>query len=69
MTDEPNPALIGELFAKDPLSLTRTDKTAMVEHFRRNRALWVASGQRAAPAKAAKKAAPVGGIKLEDLEL
>jgi hypothetical protein len=64
-----DPALISELFAKDPLHLTREDKTAMVEHFRKNRALWVASGQRAAPAKAPKKAPPAGGLSLEDLEL
>lgn len=67
MSEAPDPHLIGELFAKDPLHLTREDKTAMIEHYRRNRALWVQSGK--PTGRALKKAPPAGGISLEDLEL
>ena len=69
MTDLPpsNPSLISDLFAKDPLKLTREDRREMIEYYRRNRALWV-SGGRVKTTKE-KKPVPAGGLSLDDLEL
>jgi hypothetical protein len=73
MTDLPpsNPGLIADLFAKDPLHLTREDRAEMVAYFRKNRALWVQGGKGTKPATAAakKSAPPAGGLSLDDLEL
>ena len=68
MTDLPpsNPGLIADLFAKDPLSLTREDRAEMIAYFRKNRALWV---QGIKAPKATKEKPPAGGISLDDLEL
>lgn len=66
MTD-PDPNLIAEVFRMDALKRTREDKSMLVEHFRKNRGLWVQAGK--PTGRLPKKPAPAGGIKLEDLDL
>lgn len=67
---EPNPVLISDLFARDPLSLTVTDRRRIIEHYRENRALWVQSGKGLTTKQAAaKKQSPTGKIDLADIGL
>ena len=63
-----NPALISDLFAKDPLKLTREERTSMVEFYRKNRALYVQTGKGSKPS-VPKKPVPEGGLSLSDLDL
>jgi hypothetical protein len=61
---------IAELFARDPLKLTREDRTKIIAHFRENREKYIA-GVKAPKAVAEKKTkAPVQGkLSLDDLGL
>lgn len=50
---------ISELFAKDPLSLTKEDRTAIIAHFRENRAKYMQGAKLQTTAKEPKaKAEP-----------
>jgi len=57
---------ISDLFAKDPLSLTREDRDKIILHLRENRARYVAGVK--APKAVAKKA-PSEPLNLDDLGL
>lgn len=59
---------ISDLFAKDPLLLTREDRSKIIEQFRANRTAYL-SGEKVTKAKA--KAAPKGKptINLDEIEL
>lgn len=55
--EEASKSSLAELFAMDPLKLTRTDRGAIVAEFRRVRALWAkaqAEGKISAAARAPK---------------
>lgn len=59
---EASPSSLDELFSRDPLDLSRTDRATIVAEFRRMAAQWrtaEASGAKRAPAT---KAAPKGSI-------
>lgn len=59
---------ITELFQKDPLSLTREDRTKIVEHYRTTRAQYLAAGKvtkTTAKAKPVKQSVGLGNIELE----
>lgn len=68
MADEP---LISELFARDPLNLTKEDRRAIIEKFRADRALFIANGQKkvtkADKEKLTKEKAPPLQLNLDDL--
>ena len=69
--EAPNPGLIAELFSRDPLLLTVTDRRQMIEYFRKNRAMWVQSGKggpQATRAKASKESV-TGKLSLDDIGL
>ena len=74
MAEETNPlheaskASLAELFAMDPLALTKSDRAVIVAEFRRMRALWAtaeAQGKTTTAAKAPK--AIIQAPSLEDL--
>ena len=65
---EASPMSLVELFALDPLKLTRTDRDAIVAEFRRIRAVWAqaeALGKRPPKGGAVKGSAP--SLSLDDL--
>lgn len=66
-TEEINPASISDIFATDPLSLTKVDRRRIIEEFRKNRVLWIATGKGVKNA-ATPKVKP-GKLTLEDLGL
>lgn len=55
---------ISDLFARDPLSLTKEDLDAIIEHFRANRVLYLSQGT-----VAKEKKTPLAGASLADLGL
>lgn len=63
---------MGELFSRDPLKLTKEDRTEIIKWFRDNRAAFM-TGQKVAKAtaKPAKKGASAGipGLGLDELDL
>lgn len=60
---------IAELFQRDPLSLTREDRTKIIAHYRENREKFIA-GVKAPKATTAKAKTPVQGkLSLDDLDL
>lgn len=58
---------ITELFQKDPLSLTREDRTKIVDHYRTTRAQYLAAGKvtKTAKSKPVKQSVDLGNIELE----
>lgn len=64
---------LADLFAKDPLRLTKEDRAQMIEHFRANRAQFMAGQRTTSVAKASKEPKPkatgkkVTGLSLDDL--
>lgn len=60
---------ISELFAKDPLSLTREDRTSIITYYRENRQRFI-TGQKVLKAEKAPKAkAAAIDIDLGDLDI
>lgn len=61
---------LSDLFARDPLLLTKEDRAQMIEHFRANRAQFMA-GQRTTSVTKASKPKSTGtkvtGLSLDDL--
>lgn len=68
MLEPSDPTLISEVFAMDPLALTKSPEArrTMIEYYRKNRAIWVAQGKRA-PKAPAKSATPA--LSLDDIDL
>jgi hypothetical protein len=61
---------ISELFARDPLSLTREDRSEIIAHFRDNRARYIAGqAQAKLPKEKAPKAPKAPLPALDDLDL
>lgn len=68
---ENNQSDISLLFARDPLSLTKQDRSVMIAYFRENREKYIASATRAVAPKEPKSKikGPIPNIDLGDLEL
>jgi hypothetical protein len=67
VSEEAEP-LISELFARDPLKLTKEDRRAIIAKFREDRAKFVANGMKK-PTKAQEKAAASAKAPSLDLDL
>lgn len=61
---------LSELFARDPLKLTREERTQVITHMRANRAAYMQGQRTTSVEKASKKPAPEKGkLSLGDIEL
>lgn len=62
---------ISDLFAKDPLGLTRTDLTQIITHFRASRAAFMSSGTRtkSETAKPKEKRDKITALDIGDIEI
>lgn len=57
---------ISDLFARDPLSLTKDDRAKIIAHYRASRAQWNATGK--SPRKKVEKAnSPIEKLTLDDV--
>lgn len=60
---------ISELFSRDPLSLTRDDRSKIIAKYRDDRARYLLGAKSPKAAKPTKAKAPTGGgLSLDDLE-
>lgn len=56
---------ISDLFARDPLALTKDDRAKIIKYYRDQRAQWNATGK--APRKKKENGGPVEKLSLDDL--
>lgn len=71
---EADPSSLDELFARDPLDLTKDDLDSIASELRDHRGLWIVADEQAKDKKTSTprgKSTPVpeGGINLDDLDL
>lgn len=61
---------LSELFARDPLQLTKSDRAQIIAHMRANRAAFMQGQRTTSVEKASKKPAPPKGkLSLGDLDM
>lgn len=60
---------LSELFARDPLKLTKTERGEIIAHMRANRATFMAGQRTTSVAKASKTKPEKGQLQLGDLDL
>lgn len=60
---------LADLFAADPLSLTREDRKPMIEYYRSRRHIFLSGGKAPKEPKVTKSKGPLPDIDLGDLQL
>lgn len=70
--EEVDPAILDELFARDPMNLTNDDVDMITDKLRGERAVWCKSDENAKAKKertprGIKRAVPEGGLSIDDL--
>lgn len=72
--EEVDPAILDELFARDPMNLTNDDVDMITDKLRTERAVWCKSDEDAKAKKkrtprGIKRAVPESGLSIDDLDL